>query len=118
MSFSWEAYLTLAEVLVRERAALADEEACCRAAISRAYYAAYGATRNYARNREGLVLRQSGQDHHTVLHHYQSSTSSAHRQIGRTFADYEDHLIRPVALAMASLQQARQIFTVLSRLVV
>ncbi len=53
MSFAWVEYLTLAEVLVRQRDTLADAEACCRAAISRAYYAVYGAARTYARDHEG-----------------------------------------------------------------
>ena len=35
MSFAWEEYLTVAEALVQQRATLASEEACCRAAISR-----------------------------------------------------------------------------------
>jgi len=37
MSFAWEDYLVLAEALVQARTTLASEEACCRAAVSRAY---------------------------------------------------------------------------------
>ena len=39
MSFAWLDYLVLAEALLQARTTLAPEEACCRAAISRAYYA-------------------------------------------------------------------------------
>jgi hypothetical protein len=38
MNFVWGDYLTVAEALVQQRGSLAPEEACCRAAISRAYY--------------------------------------------------------------------------------
>ena len=45
--FDWNRFLALAERL----AALADDEAAQRTAISRAYYAAYHATSAYARSR-------------------------------------------------------------------
>jgi hypothetical protein len=58
MSFAWSDYLTLAEALLQGRATLAPEEACCRAAISRAYYAVYGAARTRARAiRKGCSCR-------------------------------------------------------------
>ena len=50
MSFDWREYLVLAEALLQARTSLAQEEACCRAAVSRAYYAVYGAARLYARD--------------------------------------------------------------------
>ena len=53
MSFVWLDYLVLAEALLQARTTLAPEEACCRAAISRAYYAVYGAARMRARDQEG-----------------------------------------------------------------
>ncbi len=37
----WSEYLRIAQELHDRKGALADEEACCRASISRAYYAAY-----------------------------------------------------------------------------
>lgn len=45
MNFAWLDYLVLAEALLQARTTFAPEEACCRAAISRAYYAVYGAAR-------------------------------------------------------------------------
>ena len=50
MSFDWREYLVLAEALLQARTRLAQEEACCRAAVSRAYYAVYGVARNRARD--------------------------------------------------------------------
>ena len=66
MSFAWSDYLTLAEVLLQGRATLAPEEACCRAAISRAYYAVYGAARTRAREQEGLQLPATDDAHQPV----------------------------------------------------
>jgi hypothetical protein len=45
----WEE-LVLAEALLQARTSWAQEEACGRAASSRAYYAVYGAARNRARD--------------------------------------------------------------------
>ena len=125
MSFAWVEYLTVAEALVRQRATLADEEACCRAAISRAYYAAYGAARNHARDVEGLVLSQTGDDHRQVLGHYRHAADAAHQELGellfrlrrhRTQADYADTLLDVVPRAYAALRRARRVFTLLQAL--
>jgi len=123
MSFAWAEYLALAEALFRERATFANEEACCRAAISRAYYAAFCAARNYARDNEGLALRNTARDHQIVFGHYDQGPSAQHRAIGwdlgqlrqrRNQADYDDSNIhRADALAQNALQQARQVFTAL-----
>jgi hypothetical protein len=43
MSIAWLDYLVLAEALLPARTTFALEEACCWTAISRAYYAVYGA---------------------------------------------------------------------------
>src|SRR6266851_4687630 len=56
MSFAWLDYLVLAEALLQASTTLAPEEACCRAAISRAYYAVDGAARLRARDQEGVRL--------------------------------------------------------------
>ena len=60
MSFAWLDYLTLAEALLQARTTFAPEEACCRAAISRAYYAVYGAAHMRAREQDGLQLPTTG----------------------------------------------------------
>ena len=81
MSFSWAAYLTLAEALFRERVTFADEEAGCRAAISRAYYAAFCAARNHARDNEGLSLSHTARDHQIVFTHYAQNPNAQHTTI-------------------------------------
>ena len=118
MSFAWVEYLTVAEALVHQRGTLAPEEACCRAAISRAYYAAYGAARNHARDVEGLGLVQTGDDHQRVLRHYRRTAAPAHQAIGellfrlrqaRAQADYADTLPNAVPRAYAALRRARRV---------
>jgi hypothetical protein len=104
---------------------LAPEEACCRAAISRAYYAVYGAARNYARDQEGVQLPATGDAHHLVSTHYRQGASPLHRAIGdslrrlrsaRNRADYADQLDRPVALAQFAVRRARQVVAQLQAL--
>ena len=116
MSFAWSDYLTLAEVLLQGRATLAPEEACCRAAISRAYYAVYGAARTRAREPEGLQLPATGDAHQRVIAHYFQGPSPLHRAIAenlrrlrgaRNRADDDDQLDRPVPLAQFAVPRAR-----------
>ena len=118
MSFAWVEYLTVAEALVHHRGTLAPEEACCRAAISRAYYAAYGAARNHARDVEGLGLVQTGDDHQRVLGHYRRAAVPSHQAIGellfrlrqaRAQADDADTLPNAVPRAYAALRRARRV---------
>ncbi len=122
MSFAWIEYLTVAEALVQQRGTFADAEACCRAAISRAYYAAYCAARNHARDGEGLRLAQTGADHRQVLLHYRQAPDVPHQALGallfrlrrdRTLADYADTLPDAVPRALAACRSARRVFTLL-----
>jgi len=125
MRFAWAAYLTLAEALFRARATFADQEACCRAAISRAYYAAFCAARNHARDNEGLPLprRDRGRVHQVVIAYYSHHTSQQHRAIGwalsqlrrqRNQADYDDRNVQRIeATAQNALQQAHYVLTAL-----
>jgi hypothetical protein len=125
MSFAWLDYLALAEALLQGRTTLAPEEACCRAAVSRAYYAVYGAARLYARDQEGLQLPATGEAHQLVITHYRQGARPLHRAIGDTLrqlrrarnrADYDDQLDRPVALAAFAVRRARQVVAQLQAL--
>ena len=77
MSFDWRAYFKLAQVLVAlassivARIALRQvvREACWRAGVSRAYYAAYCHARNHARDRLGFQPRRAADDH-AILREY------------------------------------------------
>ena len=118
MSFAWLEYLVLAEALLQAPAILAPEEACYRAAISRAYYAVYGAARLHAHDQEGLHLPATAEAHQRVITHYRQGASPLHRAIGdslrqlrsaRNRADYDDQLARPRALAQFAVRRARQV---------
>ncbi|SRR6266498_1410641 len=133
MSFAWEAYLIVAESLLEIRtpslptAAEREmiEEAHCRIAISRAYYAAYCAARNYARDVEGLPLRGGGEDHGAVIRHYARGTRM-HRAIAlalrrlrdaRNQADYDDHISQDLrAMAESAILDGREVLEALDRL--
>jgi len=125
MSFAWLDYLALAEALLQARTTLAPEEACCRAAISRAYDAVYGAARTRACDQEGLQLPTAAEAHQLVITHYRQGASPLHRAIGdvlrqlrsaRNRADYADQLDRPVVLAQFAVRRARQVVTQLQAL--
>ena len=99
MSFPWIDSLTVAEALIQARNTVAPAEA--RVAISRAYYAAYCAARNHARDTESYVPVPTGRDHGFVAEYYLAGISRAHRQIGQTLqrlllerhrADYDDDM--------------------------
>ena len=118
MSFAWLEYLVLAEALLQTSTTRVPEEACCRAAISRAYYAVYGAARLHARDHEGLHLPATAEAHQRVITHYRHGASPLHRAIGDTLrqlrsarnrADYDDQLDRPRALAQFAVRRARQV---------
>jgi uncharacterized protein (UPF0332 family) len=118
MNFAWLDYLVLAEALLQAHTTLAPEEACCRAAISRAYYAVYGVARRRARDQEGLRLPPAAEAHQRVITHYRHGASPLHRAIGdslrqlrsaRNRADYDEQLARPLALAQFAVRRARQV---------
>lgn len=100
MSFDWEQYLDLAQVLVRQHNADIDREAELRCAISRTYYAAHCTARNYLRDREsqqGIPL--DGRAHQVVIDLFLGSRDRARRKVGdelrqlrtaRVQADYFD----------------------------
>ena len=69
MAFNWQEYLTLARHLQGQTVPEVTREGVVRALISRAYYAAFGHARNYARDWLGFVPRYSGEDHGRVREH-------------------------------------------------
>ncbi len=125
MSFAWLDSVVLAEALLQARTTFAPEEACGRAASSRAYYAVYGAPCTRARDQDGLQLPATGDAHQRVITHYRQGASPRHRAIGdslrqlrsaRHRADYDDQLDRPVALAAFAVRRARRVVTQLQAL--
>jgi uncharacterized protein (UPF0332 family) len=133
MTFDWYQYLVLAEYLYDNRDTFPDREACLRAAISKAYYAAFCLARNYARDFVGvaslkenrLVLDESAQDHGSVKKHYIRAPDPKNRQVGnsldrlrdsRNQADYSDTINKLEELAKAAISQSKQVHTLLKQI--
>jgi uncharacterized protein (UPF0332 family) len=126
MSFDWSDFLKLAESLARAERASSLEEAALRSAVSRAYYAAYCASRNHARDLGEIILTRGSKDHGIVQDHYQHSRVRDYQKIGawlerlrdnRNCADYDDVLQENLkSLTQSSLAQARNVFRLLNGL--
>lgn len=125
MTFPWGEYLELADALLTNRGTFAHEEACCRASISRAYYAVFCAARNHAVNNEGLQLGRTGDDHRQVQRHFEQAQDANHMYIGRQLfrlrrdrnhADYHDEMSQVVQRAQQALARAREAMTILNAL--
>lgn len=110
MSFDWSEYLTLARSLVGQTSAPPNQEAAQRAAISRAYYAAFCKARNHLRDRENVQsIPLHGRAHIDVPSYFLQSPLAARRSIGdnlrrlrvdRNNADYYD--VFPVTTTLSS----------------
>ena len=117
MTFPWEEYLRLAEALVQQGGTFAHEEACCRASISRAYYALYGAARQYARESGHLQAAGRSDDHRCLIDHFQQGPSGDHQALGhilrrlrtaRNRADYDERVSESVRMAEMAVLRALQ----------
>jgi hypothetical protein len=118
MAFDWTGYLTLADTLSKAHA----DEAKLRAAISRAYYAAYITARRYWES-VGNSLQDSDSSHVQISRAYEkripvSEPDKLKIQIGNTLrrlreyrvsADYEDEF------AYSDIAQVAQSTIILSR---
>ncbi len=109
------------------------EEAAIRSAISRAYYAAHCATRNFARDRGEIKPSGTAADHELLVNHFQNSPDKERRRVGtfldrlrkvRNQADYDDTLptrtetrtMTAMDLAQNALREADTILQTLERL--
>ncbi len=120
MNFDWKEYLALADFLQGHSAAGLHQEASLRSAVSRAYYAAFCHARNHARDRQGLNLAYTGDDHFLVKRHF-----STRRERGvalkldrlrqwRNQCDYEDSVANLATLPASALQEARLVVAILN----
>jgi len=98
MAFEWKYFLDVANHLRQLEKDGLDKEACCRSAISRAYYAAFCHARNYARDRRSFIPEYSDADHRNVRERFMKSktrgVASALDQLRqwRNEADYVDDI--------------------------
>jgi hypothetical protein len=101
MAFDWIGFLHVADYLYDLDEEDLSHEACCRVAISRAYYAAYCYARNYAEATQGFKRSQSEHenDHRRVYEHFKSrrgghGVASRLKELRqwRNAADYDDEV--------------------------
>ncbi len=109
MGFDWKKYLELAEYITDNADNLPDKEACYRASVSRAYYAAFCITRGYIRKSDGQEYK-GGEAHQKIVEHLQTSSDQRKRAIAnhlkalrkdRNKADYDDNISREKPRNMA-----------------
>ncbi len=123
MSFDWFDYLKLARTLAKDATSSDFAEASLRSAISRAYYSAYCASRNFASQRSEIKLTGGVNDHRVVQNHYINSSDRDYRRVGtwlarlrnnRNTADYDDTLEGDAgSLAQSSIALAENVFQAL-----
>lgn len=126
MSFDWTEYLDLAQQLAGSVAtASIGTEAKYRAAISRAYYAAFCKSRNYLRDIDGTPIPKSGDAHRFVKNEFKSSADTVRQSIGkdldrlrieRNKADYDDVVASMTATTKFALSLAQNIISGLGKL--
>jgi uncharacterized protein (UPF0332 family) len=123
MSFSWENFLSVAELLSNADSG-ADHEACLRSAVSRAYYAAFGSARSHARERR-LQTRQSAAEHGEVSVFFAQKYGERGGEIAkilsrlrtnRNIADYDDDCADAEGLSVESITYARRVLNLLATL--
>ena len=99
MSFDWSEYLTLAQELTSASISSPIQEAHLRAAISRAYYAAFCKARNYLHNKDGYLTPRGTNAHLDVIMKFERSSNMGRRKVGallrslrgiRNLVDYEE----------------------------
>ena len=123
MSFNWRDFLTVADALA-ELTISVNHEALHRSAISRAYYAAFGAARAQA----GVLrasTRRSAAEHGELATFYAKRFGEAGQQVAvllnrmRTFrnaADYDGTCDDAEAICQITLKDAHSVFDLLATL--
>ncbi len=116
MTFSWQQFLTVAESL-RCHATDPLHEAKTRAAVSRAYYAAFGSARAFFESIGEYVSRRNGDDHVALANDLSGTKERRRQEIGkklnvlreeRRSADYRNPLpIRVIEFSAVSSQAKR-----------
>jgi hypothetical protein len=113
MAFDWGDYLDLARTLETDKVS-SFQEAALRSAVSRAYYAAYCYARNYASDREGLLLANKPSDHGLVKrHHLKKGRADLASELEdlrqwRNTCDYDDELSGDIRLLVKNAIQNAQ----------
>ena len=99
MSFDWSEYLVLAQELTNKSSGSSIQEAYLRAAVSRAYYAAFCNARNHLIYKDGYSIPATVNVHTVVIDKFEKSPDKTRQKIGtllcnlrgvRNIVDYQE----------------------------
>lgn len=125
MTFEWSEYLNLARELAGKATTPANQETKLRAAISRAYYAAFIKARNYLRDSEGLSIPKTGEAHRYVQQQFAFSPDRTRKKIAenlrylrsyRRKVDYDDAVPGLSGIALVAIGISEKVICDLSSL--
>ena len=125
MSFDWSEYLNVAKELAGVTTTPANQEAKLRAAISRAYYAAFINARNHLRDQEGYLIPTTGNAHRYVSQQFELSSDVVRQSIAdklsrlkayRKQADYVDKFPGLAGITLMALKLSEEIISTLNSL--
>ena len=121
MAFDWKAFLALARDLQTQARGAANPESLLRTALSRAYYAAFCHSRNYAQAWLQFAARDDADDHGRLRAHLKTkkrrgvSERLDRLRQWRNESDYHDAVSFDLLITLANaLQQADYIFGALA----
>jgi len=126
MGFDWIKYLELAECISMNVKDFPNEEACYRASVSRAYYAAFCTTRGYISKVDKIEF-EGGDAHSKIRDYLKNSGDKLKRKIAnqlngfhfdRIKADYHNDIRRenPCTMAFKSISTAKKIVSEIEEL--
>lgn len=125
MSFDWVEYLDLAQELAGHAPIFTSQEAKSRAAISRAYYAAFCKSRNHLRDADHRPVPRSAQAHTYVRKEFDQSADKVRKglaknlerlRIKRNAADCDDAVVNLPSETTFALTLAQKVISDLSTL--
>jgi uncharacterized protein (UPF0332 family) len=114
MTFDWEEYLKLALYLISNGEDY-SQEAGLRSATSRAYYAAFCYSRNFAQRSLGFIPDFDSRDHHSLRSHFaKRNLDNISRKLDRlrqwrNSCDYDNEINNLELLSKNSISEARYI---------
>jgi uncharacterized protein (UPF0332 family) len=123
MSFDLSEYFGLAQELAGQTVSPASQEAKLRAAISRAYYAAFCKARNHLRDHEGHAIPRGGGAHKYVRNQFKNNPDRLRSQIGhnldrlrrhRNMVDYDDSVSGLVQMTSRDVKLAQSVLSALT----
>lgn len=116
MTFDWKEFLKVAKFLRNYKEGDITEEAVLRCAVSRAYYAVFCYTRNFARDNLGFIPTHEAKDHTLLRRFLRSKNKTAVASFlddlrkWRNNCDYDDNVDNINILADSALKKALTAF--------